>query len=316
MFVLCFLFKSNSENLIIILFILDAVFGNLIVLSIYLLLTKIVKNEKMYSKKKLLEYTVTDLGLLISFFIIGISLANAFQYNILLIISTALVTVSAIISLFFKSPKTEEKFNFKQVIKDKILNIYLIYITFANTAYASALGMMALLLKNVIGLTVLQTSIFILFTSIAGDLFGYLALYKLTPKNDYLTFFFKFGIRFIGYFLIAITANKYVALVAIIISLLVSRAYENKTDGIYVNRLQQNNMLGFTTIKYGLGKLGTTLGVFVCASLFDYGLGAIFTASCVFMVFQLSFGYYAIYLRKKEEINLLKLDNNQNNIKI
>lgn len=55
MFVLCFLFKSNSENLIIILFILDAVFGNLIVLSIYPLLTKIVKNEKMYSKKSCLN---------------------------------------------------------------------------------------------------------------------------------------------------------------------------------------------------------------------------------------------------------------------
>lgn len=294
-------FNTHNNALIIACFGLDSVSGNMIVFSIYPLITQTVKNVKIYSKRKLLEYTCLDVGMIIAGGILSVSLARNFEYNILLIASIVF-TAAAIPMLFLiKNIHSEKSFSFKRIFKDKIVNIYQVYHFVTQIAFSSALGMMALLLKNILGLSINWVTIFIVVSSISGDIFGYLALWKLQPKNDYITFSIKFWMRFFVYLLIVITGNTYVALVAIFLSLFVSRAYENVSDGVYINRINCEDQLGFANIRYAIGRFGMAIGTFICGAMFNFGLRAIFAVSCGFWIIANSLGFYLIHLRNKEK---------------
>jgi len=46
--------------------------------------------------------------------------------------------------------------------------------------------------------------------------------------------------------------------------------------------------------------LGTAIGVFLCGITLNLGLRYIFLISSLFIVFQIAFAFYALYLRNKE----------------
>lgn len=159
---------------------------------------------------------------------------------------------------------------------------------------------MTLLLKNLLGIPINYVTIFIFASFVLGDGFGYLALYKLNFKNDYITYASKFVLRLTLYILIAITGNFYVAIIGIFISVLVSRAWENVADGVYINRVSKENQFAFANIRYGVGKLGMAIGVLISGQLFDYGIQIIFACSSAVMVISISLAFYLIHLRRKE----------------
>lgn len=301
---LCILFQFSINWLKIIFFILDAISTNLVIISIYPLLTQTVKNNKAYSHRKLIEYVFADFGILIAGIIISFSLANFFEYNILVIIAIILTVCSIPLAFMFHSDNSEKSVNVKRVFKDKITNIYLLYIFIQQMAYNTALGLQTLLLKNVLGLSMQVVSIFLLVASISGDTFGCIALYKLNFKNDYISYSCKFVLRFIVYILIVITANIYIAIVAIFLSLFVSRAWENVSDGVYINRVAKEDQLFFNNIRYAFNKLGCAIGVLISGALFNYGLRAIFGVSCAIMLISISLAFTLIHMRKKEQNNI------------
>ena len=297
--------KNLPDALILVIFFLDAICGNLVVFSIYPLITFHVKNDKVYSKRKLVEYTMKDVSLAIAMIVLSFLSAKLFKYNLILIISTVFTLVSAIISIFIKKDiKQANKTEVKRLFTDKIVNIYMVgFILIGNIAYSTILGLQALLLKNLGGLTISQVSIFLLVACICGDAFGYLALWKLSPKNEYLTICLKFGVRFLFYFLVAVTGNTIILLISIFVSLLVSRAYENYTDGCYINRIRSEEQFAFTNYRYAVVSIGKAIGIALAGILFEHGVQLLFGIGIIFLAIQIATSMLLIYLRHKEEAN-------------
>lgn len=286
-------------------FIVDSILNNLITLITYPIITHLIKNEQIYSKRKLIEYTATDFGLLLASFLIGRNIGSLIlDFNFMLILSMVFIFGAALTAIFIKNPKEREEAappNLKRIFKDKISCIYLLYYFIGQIAYFAGLGMLLLLIINYGGLTTSRASLFVVACYIAGDIFGYLALKKLTPKNDYITILLKFGVRFLFYVFVIIFPTKEMLLAAIVWSLLVSRAFENKTDGIYVNRCEKEEMFAFSNLRYGIGYAGKALGVLICGLVFNLGLRYIFGICVIFLFVQIALGLYLIKLRKDEK---------------
>ena len=285
-------------------FIFDAITNNLVASVTYPIIAYILKSERMYSKRKLVEYSATDLGLLIASFLVGRQIGWwVVDYNAMILLSL-LFTICAIISVFcIKNSKiffAERKNNIKNIFKDKILRFYLFYFFICQTAYFSALGMQLLMIVRYAQFSSSTAGLFIVVGCVCGDLFGVLALKKLTPKNDCLTIFVKFGIRFLFYLAIVIFPIKEVFLVGLFVSYLISRAYENKTDGIYVNRCDKADMFTFSNLRYIFGYMGKATGTLIVGFTFELGLSYIFGICLIFMVLQMTMALYLIKMRKNE----------------
>ena len=181
----------------------------------------------------------------------------------------------------------------------------MIYYFIGQIAYSSALGMQLLLILNYTNFSASTGALFIVICCILGDIFGYIALKKLTPKNDYVTILIKFGLRFLVYIIIIIIPIKEILLTAILISLFVSRAYENKTDGIYLNRCSKMEMFTFSNIRFGVGYLGKAIGTLICGFTFNLGLRYVFGIAIIFIFIQITMALFLIKMRKNEELKSL-----------
>lgn len=134
-----------------------------------------------------------------------------------------------------------------------------------------------------------------------ADGIGILALKYLTPKNDYLTITIKFGIRFIFYIIAFISNNLIISLIAITWSLLISTAYENICDGVYINRIANEYQLSFANLSYILRFLAEAIGIFFCGKMYALGLKYSFGLSAIVIIFQIGLAYYLIHLRNVEK---------------
>lgn len=133
---------------------------------------------------------------------------------------------------------------------------------------------------------------------IIADIFGILALKKLTPKDDYLTILLKFGPRMLGYSLVFIIPTKEMTFIAITVSLFLTTAYENKTDAVYLNRIDTKYQLLFSNIRELVGSLGNAIGLYLTGILFVFGSKYIFGISALIGYFQIALALYLVYLRK------------------
>lgn len=285
-------------------YIIDSILNNIIVLITYPLITHLLKNEHIYSKRKLIEYTAKDVGLLVASFLLGKTVGGfVLNYNSMIAISMFFVACATIVVFLIKNCSdfaNLSKTNLKKVLKDKIIIIYLIYLFFGQIAYCSALGMQLLLITKYANFTPSTGALFFVGCGVLGDIFGYIALKKLTPKNDYLTISIKFGFRFMFYTIIVIVPIKEVLLIGLFVSLFFSRAYENKTDGIYINRCDKDNMFAFANFRYAIDYIGKAFGTLICGFVFELGLRYIFGISIAFIAIQMSLCYILIKLRMNE----------------
>lgn len=302
--------QTNNRILIEILVITDVIIEKLITLSIYPFIVTVKKEDRLYSKRKLVEYLFKDLGIFIGGLCIGRTIGFLLiDYNTCLLISTLLLSLAFIIMCYIKKQKVQEtkEVSIKEVIryigKDNIVNTYLLCYFVANVAMTTGLGLKMLMLTNLFHFTDNGATNFLLLVGLVADLFGILALKLFTPKNDYITITIKFGIRFLVYTIAFFSNNIAVALLAIIWSIFISTAYENITDAPYINRLPNAYQLIFTDIRYMMGMLATSIGMFFAGNAYIYGANAMLGLSAFFMIFQLLLSYLLIYMRKSEEKN-------------
>ena len=290
-------------------FILDAITNNLVASVTYPIIAYILKSDSMYSKRKLVEYSATDFGLLIASFLIGRQIGSwVVDYNTMVLFSLLFTLCATIFVLCIKNTKVffaERKNNIKNIYKDKILRFYLFYFFICQTAYFSALGMQLLMIVRYAQFSSSTAGLFIVIGCVCGDLFGMLALKKLTPKNDCVTIFVKFGTRFLFYLAIVIFPIKEVFLVGMFASYLISRSYENKTDGIYVNRCANADMFTFSNLRYIFGYMGKATGILIVGFTFELGLSYIFGICLIFMTLQMTMALYLIKMRRNEATWLL-----------
>ena len=83
-------------------------------------------------------------------------------------------------------------------------------------------------------------------------------------------------------------------------SILISTAYENITDAPYINRIKNEYQMIFTNIRYTVGLVGTSIGLYFAGIMYSYGIVFNLGLSAFFILFQITLAYYSIYLRRKE----------------
>ncbi len=309
---LIFLLSLNNKgniNLINIAVILDVLTGYLVTTSIYPLITTIVKNNTIYSKRKLTEYLFKDIGILIGGLLIGKNVIGILiNYNACLFISIIFLAISIIVMFNMSAcrniddKQSENIPIIKYILKSKLQVIYMIYSFIGATAMSTALGLKMLTLTNYFKFTDSQATNYLLIVGLLADLIGILALKYLTPKNDYVTITIKFGIRFVSYLIAFLSNNMIITLIAMTWSILISTSYENICDGYYINSVDNKYQLTFTNFRYVVRYLGEAFGVFLCGVMYEIGLRYMFGLSAFILIFQIWLAYYLIYLRKKRNI--------------
>lgn len=308
---LIFLFAINSSSLgqiINLSIIIDIIIERLIIISIYPLIVTIKKNNNLYSKRKLVEYTGRDLGVLIGGFIIGQTIFGfIFSYNTCLLISIIFSIISLIILFNIKMDNIEVQVSkdniFKYIFTNKFRLTYIIYFLVGQIAYSTALGLKMLTLTNYLNFTDSSATKYFLIVGILADIIGIACLKKLQPTSDYATITIKFGIRFIGYTLAFLSNNIIIVICAITWSLLISTSYENVTDAPYINNIDTDKQLPYTNLTYMVGALGEAIGTFLCGIMYLLGLRYMFGLSALFMLLQLTLAYILIAQRKKLNIS-------------
>lgn len=301
--VLYFINGTDLKELITVSILIDIVMEYIIISSIYPLITTIIKNNKIYSKRKLTEYLFRDVGILIGGIFIGRNIAGiVVNYNICLIISNIFLLISILMIFSVNlNQTTETKGNkvhiVKYIIKNKILVVYLIFGIVANLAMQTALGLKMLMLTNCFEFSDSLATNYLLIVGLGADILGILALKFFTPKNDYITITIKFGIRFTWYVLAFLTNNMLIMIIGITWSILISTAYEDVCDAPYVNYVENEYQLFFTNIRYVAKFLGEAIGVFLCGIMYEIGLRYMFGLSAFFMIFQIGLAYKLINMR-------------------
>ena len=294
---------SGQTMLINVCTIIGIVTNYTIVASVYPLLTAVAKSNKIYSKRKLVEYLFRDVGVFIGGLLIGQSMSFfVINYNICLAVSMIFL-VFAIIMMFgikINSTATSSKPQqsaFKYIRKSKLHSLYMVYAFLASTSFATTFGLKMLILTNLLDFSASTATNYLLIAGLAGDILGMIALKYFTPKNDYITMTLKFGIRLGAYIIAVFADNPFIFLLALTWALLSETAYEDVSDGHYINLVDNQHQLGYNTVKHVMNYLGEATGVLFCGAMYNFGLGALLGCTISVMIVQIGVAYYLIYLR-------------------
>jgi len=282
--------------------IIDVVTGMLFLVSIYPLITIVSKSAATFSRRKLVEYLFRDVGILIGGVFIGQQLGSwVVGYNTCLIIATGFAIAAAwtMMRLKFRSTEKapEEHFSaLRYIMHSRLQRTYMIYTFLAGTAFNTAMGLKMLILTDSFGFSAGIATNYLLVAGLIADFLGILALRFFTPKNDYVSLTIKFGLRFVTYIIAAFSNNYFVCFVALTWTILSSTAYEDVTDGQYINLVDNRHQLKYNTIRFVIHHLGVALGTFLCGQMFDFGPGAILGLASFILLFQLFVAFYLVYI--------------------
>lgn len=308
LYVLFLMNSTGHSNVIIVLLIIDVIVERLIIVSIYPFICTIKKTDRLYSKRKLVEYLFRDIGILVGGILIGRTIYGYLvDYNICLIISIFFL-VCAFVILFsvkqqvVKEEHKKEKVDIIKYIKShKLIRIYLFYIISSLIAINVGLGLKMLMLTNIFNFSPSNATNYLLIVGLIADVIGILALKYFTPKDNYLTVFIKFGIRFIGYTLAFVTNNPIVCMIAITWSLLISTAYEDKVDAQYINTIPNEYQLLFTDVRYITAAISEAIGLFLAGLTYNYGVRYMLGLSAFIMLLQITLANTLVYMIKHKK---------------
>lgn len=309
---LLLLYSINKSGYILLMNVsisIDIVIEYIIVSSIYPLITTIIKNNTIYSKRKLTEYLFRDIGILIGGIFIGKDILGMLvNYNFCLIISSIFLLISIIwimnIKVSNNSLDIEKKYSIvKYVSKDKIVVTYLVYAFIGAIGLSTSLGLKMLTLTNYFEFSDNLATNYLLIVGLICDIFGIIALKWLTPKNDYITITIKFGIRLSLYIIAFLSNTMALTMIALTWSVFIGAAYEDVCDGPYINSVENEYQLSFTNFRYIIKFLGESIGVFFCGLMYEKGIRYMFGLSAFFISFQIGIAYYLIYMRGKMKSN-------------
>jgi len=285
--------------------IIEIFTGYMIVASVYPLLTTVMKSNKIYSKRKLVEYLFRDVGVLIGGLMIGQSMAGlGVDYDVCLVVSMVFLALAMFVMFRIKVKSTEvssraQQSAVKYVLKNRLQTFYMLYAFLSSTSFATALGLKMLIMTNLLEFSASTATNYLLIAGLVGDVLGMIALRYFTPKNDYITITLKFGIRLGAYVIAVLADDPFIFLLAFTWAMLSETAYEDVSDGCYINLVDNRHQLGYNTLKHVMNYLGEATGVLFCGWMYNFGLGAILSCAAIIMVFQMGIAYYLIYLRHR-----------------
>ena len=301
------LYDTASRALIDGCIIVDVLTAYLIITSIYPLLTTVAKSNTVYSRRKLVEYLFRDVGILIGGLTIGRQFgALVFDYNGCLLISALLLVVAFFILYFIninpteRSDRQSQKFSVtKFVLRSKLQRTYMCYSLLSSASFATAVGLKMLILTNIFDFSASTATNYLLLVGLLADGIGILALKFFTPRNDYLTMTLKFGIRLVAMIIAVLTDNTFICFLAFTWIILSSTAYENVSDGYYINIVDNRFQLKYNTLKYVVSITGEAIGIFLCGRMYNFGISHILGLAAAITVVQLIVAYYLIFIRQR-----------------
>lgn len=302
---MAFINGSGWRWLIVAFSVFDVANSAVIIISVYPLLTTVVKSNSAYSRRKLVEYLFRDVGIMIGGIFIGQQIGGLIiDYNTCLYISIAFLGVASIIIYRLDLKMTEKapddaKFSaLHYITHNKLQRGYMVYTFLAGTAYNTAIALKMLMLTDAFDFSPGIATNYLLVVGLCADFIGILALKYFTPKSDFLAMFLKFGVRGIILIIAFFADNNFISFLALTWVLLSSTAYENVSDGYYINAVDNRHQLKYNTLRYVVHHLGIALGTFICGQMFQFGPGPIFGVSALLIVFQLIAAFYLIRLRR------------------
>lgn len=311
------LFCLNLEGnmaIISICIAIDITTGYVVFTSLYPLLTTVMKNNKAYSKRKLVEYLFRDVGILVGGILIGHRLGSwLFDYNGCLLVAAAFLVIAIIIMYRLeveltepRTPQTRQPSIIRMVMRNRVQQVYMIYNFLSSVSFSAAVGLKMLILTNVFEFTPSVATNTLLLVGLAADVLGIFALKYFTPRNDYVTISLKFGLRLIAFAIAALTANPFICFLAFIWALLSSTAYEDISDGYYINAIDNRHQLKYGTFRNIVSYSGEAVGMFICGQMYGFGLPAMLGVSALILAVQLGVSYRLIYLRRQRGLDWRK----------
>lgn len=286
--------------------VIDVLTAYLIITSIYPLLTTVAKSNTVYSRRKLVEYLFRDVGILIGGLTIGRQFGYlVFDYNSCLLIAALLLIVAVLVLYYTQISPTErssqsQKFSaIKYVLKSKMQRTYMCYSLLSAMSFATAVGLKMLILTNLFDFSAGTATNYLLAVGLLADGIGILALKFFTPKNDYVTMTLKFGVRIVAMVIAVLTDNAFLCFVAFTWILLSSTAYENVSDGYYINVVDNRYQLKYNTLKYVVSVTGEAIGIFLCGQMYNFGIEHILGLAAGITGVQLLIAYYLISVRHR-----------------
>ncbi len=304
---LMFILNSTGLRVLIdICIIFDILATSLVFTGIYPLITTAMKSNQAYSRRKLVEYLFRDVGVFIGGIFIGQYIGNfLIDYNVCLMIALIFSVVATIIMvripIIITERMPESKFSMlKFILKNKIQRIYMIFAFLSNAAWSTATGLKMLMLTDYFDFSASMATTYLLVLGLLSDLVGILALRYFTPKNDYATIWIKFGVRALAFAFAFTTGNIFMCFLALTWGLLSSTAYENITDGYYINAIDNRHQLQYNSFKHVVNYLGDAVGIFLCGQMLQFGAQYVFGLAALICVPQISLAFYLIYLRRKQ----------------
>lgn len=285
---------------------IDVITSSLVVSSVYPLLTTVMKSNRTYSRRKLVEYLFRDIGTLIGGILIGRTIGNfVVDYNICLLIA-AVFSVAAAATLYRTNVTMTEsspasRFSVvKFLLHNKLQRAYMIYVFVGGITYTAVVGLQMLIATDAFGLSAGMATTYLLLTGLAADALGILALRYFTPKNDYFAIIIKFGTRFLIFAAAFLSGDPFVCFIALTWTILSATSYENITDGYYINAIDNRHQLKYNTTKHVINTAGNAIGMFICGQMFELGLHYIFGISALLLIVQIATAFYLINLRHKK----------------
>lgn len=170
------------------------------------------------------------------------------------------------------------------------------------------MGLKMLMLTDSFGFSAGIATNYLLVAGLIADFVGILALKYFTPKNDYATVTLKFGIRFVTYSLAAISGSTFLCFLAFTWAILSSTAYENITEGHYINAIDNRHQFKYNTVRHVIQYFGAAIGTFLCGQMFGFGPAAVFGLASFVVICQLVPAYYLVYLRHQTRKPSQRLD--------
>ncbi len=306
-----FLLNNSGYNVIIkFLIMVDYALDVEIYACIYPMISLISKSDKIYAARGLTYSFVYYLGVALSALLLG-KMIGGFKINnnIYVLIGAILSLLSLLVLLFTdldkynKADKSERNLLFKllgKIKKDKISIMYLISSLVGQISYSCVLGMQISLLVNLYGVTSQIASMIYLVLGISASVFGFIVLWKLTFKNNYVNISIKLLGRAIVYFLALVFSKNIFYVIALIYPAFTAESHTHIIDAPYINRYEDKFQLAYCNLKDMTSYAGKALGVLICGIGITYGIKYIFGFALAFVTIQLILCYTCLYLRNKE----------------
>ena len=310
--ILFILYQSNLNFLIKFLVMFEYAIDVEICASMYPLMSKINKDDKLYAKRKLLYEISYYIAAILSAVLLGKTLSNLnITYNSYAAIAAISILISAIILVKTDVNKYQKEKNIdtsndillklnRQIKNDKISVNYLLFIIFNDISYYTLVGILMSILTKELGFEpVIASYIKLAFCVLAVGIAA-LILYKLTSKNDYLNISIKYVGRIISYLIAAIFTNKYTIIAGLMFTVITSSAYAHVLDAPYINRFDSSKQLAFSNLCNMLGYFCKAIGTLICGFCITYGLKYNFIIAFIFTSICTLFAYQACYKRNNE----------------